>query len=247
MNGLLPLLKRAKSEAALRLGWAAPALDLVGYETLVERIQSSGCCRIPGDFIEVGAFLGGGTVKLAKLARSCGKRVWVVDIFDPGFDLTVNSTGASMASLYRAALGRGSQEQAFRLVTKPVAGTLVVLKQDSRAVVLPPDLQFAFGFIDGNHDPEYVQSDFRLVWDRLAPGGLLGLHDYGGDLPEVTRVIDERIGRFGSQIESTELAPRQWLIFLHKKAEPVAAGAPTLDGDPVAVLSGGGGQRGADC
>jgi hypothetical protein len=192
MNRLLRLLKRAESETALRLGWSAPALDLVGYQTLVERIQRSGCCRIPGDFIEVGAFLGGGTVKLANLARSCG------NIFDPGFDLTVNSAGTPMASLYHATLGRGSQERVFRLVTKRVAGSLEVLKQDSRAVVLPPDVRFAFGFIDGNHDPEYVKSDFRLVWDRLAPGGLLGFHDYGGDLPDVT-----------SQIESTDLAPKQ--------------------------------------
>ncbi len=244
MNRLLRLLKRAWSQTALRLGWSAPALDLVGYETLVERIQTSGCCRIPGDFIEVGAFLGGGTVKLAKLARSCGKRVWVVDIFDPGFDLTVNSTGTPMASVYHAYLGRGSQERVFRLVTKPVAHTLEILKQDSRAVVLPPDLRFAFGFIDGNHDPEYVKSDFRLVWDRLAPGGLLGLHDYGGDLPEVTRAIDQLIDRFGSQIESTNLAPKQWLIFLQKKAEPVTGGSLTLDGDPVAVPSRGISERG---
>jgi hypothetical protein len=236
MNTLLRLLKRAKSETALRLGWAAPPLDLVGYETLVEHIQRSGCCAIPGDFIEVGAFLGGGTVKLANLARSCGKRVWVVDIFDPGFDLTENSAGTPMATVYHGYLGRGSQERVFRLVTRPVAGTLVVLKQDSRAVVLPPDLRFAFGFIDGNHDPEYVKSDFHLVWDRLAPGGLLGLHDYGGDLPEVTRAIDELSDRFGSQIESTDLVPKQWLIFLQKKAESV--------GDAVAVSSGGAGERG---
>ena len=175
-------------------------------------------------------------MKLAKLARSCGKRVWVVDIFDPGFDLTENSAGTPMASVYRGYLGRGSQERVFRIVTKPVAGALVVLKQDSRAVVLPPDLRFAFGFIDGNHDPEYVQSDFQLVWDRLAPGGLLGLHDYGGDLPEVTRVIDQLTGRFGSQIESIELAPKQWLIFLQKKFEPV--------GDPVPVSIACGSYRG---
>ncbi len=244
MHKLLRLLKRAKSETALRLGWAAPALDLVGYESLVEHIQRSGCCGIPGDFIEVGAFLGGGTVKLAKLARSCGKRVWVVDIFDPGFDVTQNSAGTPMASVYHAYLGSGSQERIFRLVTRPVADTLEVLKQDSRAVVLPPEVRFAFGFIDGNHDPEYVKSDFQLVWDRLAPGGLLGLHDYGGDLPEVTRAVDQLVDRFGSQIESTNVAPRQWLIFLQKKAEPVARGADTLDRDRVAVPGGGGSTRG---
>ncbi len=246
MHRLLRLLKRARLAFALRTGWLVPALDLVGYETLVEHIQRSGACRVAGDFIEVGAFLGGGTVKLAELARLLGKRVWVVDIFDPGFDLTVNAAGTAMASLYQATLGCGSQERAFRLVTRAVAGTLEVLKQDSRAVVLPPDLKFAFGFIDGNHDPEYVKSDFQLVWDRLSPGGLLGLHDYGGDLPEVTRAIDQLIDRFGSQIESTELVPKQWVMFLQKKAEPVASNGFALDGDPVAVPSGGG-QRGADC
>ena len=177
-------------------------------------------------------------VKLAKLARACGKRVWVIDIFDPGFDLTENSAGTPMASVYHAYLGRGSQERVFRLVTKPVAETLRVLKQDSRTVILPPEVRFAFGFIDGNHDPEYVKSDFQLVWDRLAPGGLLGLHDYGGDLPEVTRAVDQLIDRFGSQIESTSLAPRQWLIFLRKKA------AHALGGDPAALPCAVGTERG---
>jgi hypothetical protein len=220
-RALRPAYRLLRAEAACRLGWFSSDFDLVGYETLTEAMRKAGCDRLPGDFVEIGAFLGGGTRKLGDFARSCGKKVWVVDIFDPSFDVTANADGTRMADLYLSSLKHRSQEKVFRAVTRPVADVLEVVQQDSRTVRFPEGLRFAFGFIDGNHDPEFVKSDFRLVWSRLTPGGLLGFHDYGGDLPGVTQAIDQLVDEFRAEIESTTQVPEKWLMFLRRKAEPV--------------------------
>ena len=74
-----------------------PQTDLVGYNSLIEFLTQYRIGQIDGDFLEIGCFLGGGTAKLAQLATALGKRVWVIDIFDPDFDETKNAGGQSMA------------------------------------------------------------------------------------------------------------------------------------------------------
>jgi hypothetical protein len=189
---------------------------MVGYEALIDFIIKRGATHVAGDFIEIGAFLGGGTLKLARLARSLGKKVWVIDVFDPGFDATRNTGGVEMRELYAAALRRASQEKVFRAVIRPVQPWINVIKEDSRTVQLPAGVRFAFGFIDGNHDPAYVHSDFRLVWGQLSPGGWLGLHDYGGDLPQTTGAIDSLISEHQHEIQTVARIPDKTAIFLQK-------------------------------
>ena len=46
-----------------------------------------------------------------------------------------------------------------------------------------------------------MKSDFELVWDRLAPGGVAAFHDYGADLPEVTDTLDACVHARADQIE----------------------------------------------
>src|ERR1700722_11723255 len=93
--------------------------DLVGYEALVEFIRREGADQLPGDFLEIGCFLGGGTAKLARLAQATGKRVWVIDVFDPGFDVTANASGSQMADLYEEFLCGCTQAEVFASVTRP--------------------------------------------------------------------------------------------------------------------------------
>ena len=44
------------------------ANDFVGYEVLIDFIEERALCELPGDLIEIGAFMGGGTAKLARFA-----------------------------------------------------------------------------------------------------------------------------------------------------------------------------------
>jgi hypothetical protein len=67
---------------------------------------------------------------------------------------------------------------------------VITISKDSKKVKFPVDQEFVFGFIDGNHSPEYVVNDFYLVWKPLVPGGIVAFHDYGYDLPKVTETVD---------------------------------------------------------
>ncbi|HWR70502.1 MAG TPA: hypothetical protein VN415_05540, partial [Dehalococcoidia bacterium] len=63
--------------------------EYVGYENLIRFIEDRALQHLDGDIIEVGAYMGGGTVKLAGFAKKHGKKVFAVDTFDPGVDRTV--------------------------------------------------------------------------------------------------------------------------------------------------------------
>jgi SAM-dependent methyltransferase len=192
--------------------------DFVGYDTLVAFMRDHRVCELPGDFIEIGAFLGGGTAKLAKFAGSCRKQVWVIDIFDPAFDRTETIDGEIMSDMYQRFLHYASQEQIFRRVTGPYRKKLRVLKGDSRRVRVPDRCRFCFGFIDGNHHPLWVINDFLLVWDRLVPGGWVGFHDYGGDLPLVTAAIDLIAKACRDSIDDVVRIKEKTVILLRKNS-----------------------------
>lgn len=175
-----------------RFGFAPPPhwSDLSGYERLLSVILREGLCRVPGDFVEIGAFLGGGTYKLANLLaiHAPEKKLYTIDVFQAARDPTRCTAGDSMAEIYARALRGRDQWTIYKELTRDCAN-LVTIVGDSAAIELPCQ-SIAFGYVDGNHDPAYVRSDFHLVWDRLSPGGIVAFDDYGFDLPEVTRTID---------------------------------------------------------
>lgn len=197
---------RARVDAARfhrRWGFAPPPpwSDWVGYEVLLEEIERHGVDRVEGDVLEIGAFLGGGTAKLCGwFGRSSpGKRVIVVDVFDPGFDSTTTVEGWPMHQLYAAALDGRNQRELFDDVTRGFTN-LTVVEGDSTSAEIPAE-QLAFAFVDGSHVPEDVRSDFERVWERLSPGGIAAFHDYGADLPGVTHTLHACIGGHAVQIE----------------------------------------------
>jgi hypothetical protein len=177
-----------------------PWSDWVGYERLLDEIASRGIHRVQGDVLEIGALLGGGTVKLCRwFARNAAeKRVITVDVFDPGFDPTTTVAGWAMGDLYARSVGERDQRAVFDELTGDCAN-LVVVAGDSTEVDIPTE-RLAFAFVDGSHVPEVVRSDFELVWARLAPGGVAAFHDYGGDLPGVTRTLHRCVGDHADEI-----------------------------------------------
>jgi predicted O-methyltransferase YrrM len=192
--------------------------DFVGYEALVTFMSDRALQALDGDIVEIGAFMGGGTAKLAAFAHEHGKRVYAIDVFDPGRDMTQDTSGAKMCDIYQAFLQGRSQHEAYLEATQGF-DNIVTINKDSGEVRFPPEQRFIFGFIDGNHQPEYVRNDFDLVWRNLVPGGVLGFHDYGFDLPDVTRTIDELIGEHAQEIADTFEMKDRYVILLTKKPE----------------------------
>lgn len=190
--------------------------DSVGYEVLVDFMNRCELQKLEGDIIEVGAFLGGGTVKLAKFAKNYGKKVYVIDIFDPEFDQTEDVSGVKMCHIYQAFLGGRSQLEIFQETTKGW-DNIITIKEDSKKVKFPKEQKFIFGFIDGNHQPEYVRNDFHIIWSNLISGGAVGFHDYNYTLPDVTKAIDGLIKEHEKGIsEVQEIEPKHVILLIRR-------------------------------
>ena len=192
------------------------ANDFVGYEVLIDFMKERALHELEGDIVEIGAFLGGGTVKLARFAQKYGKRVFAIDIFDPRCDRTRDLSGTRMCDIYQAFLQGRSQLEVYRETTRGL-DNIVTLDKDSKEVEFPQEQRFIFGFIDGNHQPDYVRNDFYLVWRNLVPGGSVGFHDYDFDLPEVTEAVDGLIGEHKDEISEVHEIKEKHIVLLTKK------------------------------
>ena len=196
----------------------APANDFVGYEVLLDFIKERSLHRLEGDLVEIGAFMGGGTAKLARFARKHGKKLFAIDIFDPGADITETEDGVKMCDIYQAFLEGRSQLEVYRETIRGL-DNIVTLAEDSKAVSFPPEQRFVFGFIDGNHRPDYVRNDFGIIWPNLVPGGALGLHDYDHGLPEVTHCIDSLMAEHADEIgEVHRIRPQRIILLVKRRA-----------------------------
>ena len=190
--------------------------DFVGYEDLIDFVKKQGLQNSEGDMVEIGAFVGGGTVKLAKFAREYGKKVYVIDLFDPGFDKTEDINGNKMCDIYEAFLQGRSQLEVYQEITRGL-DNIITIREDSQKVKFPEEQGFVFGFIDGNHQPEYVRNDFHIVWANLISGGVLGLHDYNYDLPEVTRTIDSLMDEHKDEIKEVNEIKSRHVVLITKR------------------------------
>jgi len=178
--------------------------EYVGYENLIRFIEDRALQHLDGDIIEIGAYMGGGTVKLARFAKKYHKKVFAVDTFDPGVDLTVGRGGVTAGDVYQAFLEGPSM---FEVYDKTTAGfdNIVTIRKDSRYLAFPREQKFFFGFVDGCHQRSYVENDFAVIWPQLVSGGAIGFHDYKfDDWPEVTPAVDGIVSDHRSEIVAIE-------------------------------------------
>ncbi len=188
--------------------------EITGYEPMLDVLRS--LRDVPGDVLEIGVLAGGGTYKLARTAPE--RTIIAVDIFDLNFDDTPSQDGSKMAEIYdrhfKGAGFEGTQREVFDRITAGL-GNLTVIAGDSTQVEIPAD-RLVLSFVDGHHAPEYVRKDFHTAWSRTSPGGVVVMHDYGADLPEVTLAIHELIGEHAREIERTWTERNS--IYLQKRA-----------------------------
>jgi hypothetical protein len=174
--------------------------DFVGYEVLVDFIKQRVLYELEGDIIEVGAYMGRGTAKLAKFAQGYGKKVYAIDVFDPSVDKTMSKSGIKAGDVYEAFLQGRSMLEAYQESTRGFDNILTI-REDSKKVSFPREQRFIFGFIDGCHQQSYVENDFHVIWPHLVTGGALGFHDYEfDDWPEVTKAINKLMNRHKKEI-----------------------------------------------
>ena len=177
--------------------------EYVGYENLIRFIEDRALQHLDGDIIEIGAYMGGGTVKLARFAKKYGKKVFAVDTFDPGVDRTVGRGGVTAREVYQAFLEGPSMYEIYEKATEGL-DNIVTLRKDSRYLAFSREQRFFFGFVDGCHQRSYVENDFAVIWPQLVAGGAIGFHDYRfDDWPEVTPAVDGIVAEHRNQIAET--------------------------------------------
>ncbi len=174
--------------------------DFVGYEILIDFMRERGLYKLEGDIVEIGAYMGRGTAKLAKFAQRYGKMVYAIDVFDPSLDETSSRSGIKASDVYQAFLQGRSMFEVYQESTRGL-DNVVTIREDSREVLFPEEQKFIFGFIDGCHQQIYVENDFNLIWPHLVSGGALGFHDYKfDDWPEVTKAADKLMHEYRREI-----------------------------------------------
>jgi Methyltransferase domain len=105
--------------------------------------------RFAGDFVEIGAFLGETTVRLAQVAQACGRRVLVVDPWEAG---TQNCTGV--------------EYDLFLKNTAPYRDVIDVVRassQDYDAMIPVRQRPLSFAYVDGLHTDGACLSDILTV------------------------------------------------------------------------------------
>jgi hypothetical protein len=177
--------------------------EYVGYENLIRFIEDRQLQRLDGDIIEIGAYMGGGTVKLAGFAKKYHKKVFAVDTFDPGVDRTVGRGGVTAGEVYEAFLEGPSMFDVYQKATQGL-DNVVTIRVDSRRLAFGREQKFFFGFVDGCHQKAYVENDFAVIWPQLVTGGAVGFHDYHfDDWPEVTPAVDGLVSQHRDEIAET--------------------------------------------
>ncbi len=176
------------------------AEEYVGYDRLIAFLEERGLQTLEGDVVEIGAYKGGGTAKLARFAKKLEKNVYAVDTFDPQLDSTVGKAGVCAKDVYSAFLGERSMLEVYLESTRDFDNIITII-EDSKRVTFPEALRFCFGFVDGCHQMSYVENDFGLIWPHLVPCGIIGFHDYRfDDWPEVTPAVEKLLRDHGSEI-----------------------------------------------
>lgn len=181
----------------------SPYTDITGYHYFLADLRSRGVFALPGDILEIGAFVGVGTAKLASIASKSGKTVYSVDVFDPASDDTECDSRQRMSDLYSRILRGEDQWRVYQRNIRRYAKNIVTFRCDSKRLTLPTNANLCFAFIDGNHEPSYVRNDFLLAWSHLVPNGVVGFDDYGHDLPSVTTAIDRLLAEYQQEIAET--------------------------------------------
>jgi SAM-dependent methyltransferase len=186
--------------------------------TLISYIQER--LTALGDVLEVGVGRGELTAYLAYAASLQDKKVFAVDVCNIDFDQSKNEGGLYLPDYYRQmGLTLENQEEVIRLNIKDCSN-VVFFKMDSAKLTFPENQQFCLAVIDGCHTSEYIRSDFLLAWPRISEGGFVAMHDYGGDMPNVTAAIQLLLKEFEAEIASTAILYGWWIV-IEKKEKSV--------------------------
>jgi len=169
--------------------------------------------HVPGDMAELGVFRGNSAAVLAHYARLHGRRVSLFDTFE-GFDKR-DLVGEDKSKQMEFA------DTSLNMVRQLVGDASVRYVQGRFPESVPPDLnewRFCLAHIDCDlYDP--AKAGLEFFYHRLAPGGLLIVHDYANPYwTGIKRAVDEFC--LGIPERPVVLADKSGTVMIRKLAQP---------------------------
>ena len=160
--------------------------DLARFYMLFLNVRQVLEDRVPGDVVELGVFRGNSAQMLAKMARQHGRHTWLFDTFS-GFDQRdLKGVDGHRGVMFTET----SLPQVRELVGEEATTYVQGFFPESLGGITPPE-QVAIVHIDLDlYAP--MAAGIRYFYPRLAPGGMLILHDYSsGHWAGARKAVDE--------------------------------------------------------
>lgn len=161
------------------------------------------CLKVEGDWVELGCYGGDRSLLLARLLTDsgggalaggdeAGKRLWIYDSFE-GLPERTAKDGESLGTEFKAGELAVSKREVVERLRKAGVQMPMVKKGFFEELVAERDLpqKIAFAFLDGDLYSS-IKVSLKLVAPRMAPGGIMIIHDYNNlQLPGVARAVEE--------------------------------------------------------
>lgn len=161
------------------------------FEGEHEFLWELACRSSQGHIAEVGSWMGKSACILAGACAETapGTKVLCIDPFDMSGTHEQEDYHRSLVdeegTFYR--FKANSEDLGFASHVVPIAA-----RSEVAVPLLPDGLRMAF--VDGTHDYDGVRTDVDLLIPKLAPGGILALHDARNPVwKEIGRFVDEEL------------------------------------------------------
>lgn len=144
-----------------------------------------------GDFVELGCYKGFTSVLLGKLLANTDKKLWAYDSFAGLPAKTTEDQSGAGANFQSGELLVTKREVVDRIRKNGLKN--VIIKKAWFNDLVSQDLpeRIAFAFCDGDLYSS-IKTSLHLVAPRLAPQGIIIVHDYNNpELPGSARAVDE--------------------------------------------------------
>ncbi len=148
---------------------------------------------VPGDFVEFGCYKGDTSLLLADLLHKnhSTKKLWLYDSFEGLPEKSDQDQSELSPEFQPGALAVSKREVKVRFLHANLP--VPIIKKAWFSDLTPDDLpkQITFAFLDGDFY-ESIKDSLKLVAPRLAPDGVIIIHDYANHkLPGVAQAVDE--------------------------------------------------------
>jgi hypothetical protein len=161
------------------------------------------CARgIPGDVVECGAARGGSAALLALAVREYGspRRVWVFDTFAGIPPPTAADPDEAVARLYTGSF-KGELPQVQRLFERLQIADRTTFVKGLFQDTVPSAAVGAIAVLHLDGDwYESVKVCLEHLYDRVSPGGIVQIDDYG-HWEGARKAVDEFLGSRGVQVD----------------------------------------------